>query len=145
VQQIPWLIVFPITLPLKVFATQLSAGTAVMLGWPVAFTHNLIEVKGQIFQVDSPCSGLNSIVGLTFAWLIASMTFSLRLTKVLLLMPAVWAAAIVLNALRLFLTIAWALWVDKLTAFTAHDIVGYITFGLGLMFIIWLGQQRNPK
>lgn len=145
VQQVPWLVVLPVTVPLKVLATSLSAGSAGMLGWPVTFTQNLIEVKGEIFQVTSPCSGLNSIVGLSFAWVLVCMTFSSSFKKALVWMPAIWGGGVLLNAFRLFLTIAWAVWIGTDSAIWAHDILGYITFGLGLIFTIWLGQRVSAS
>lgn len=143
VQVIPWLIVTPLTISLKVMATKLSAGTAELLGWPVTYTQNLIQLNNVDFQVTAPCSGLHSVVGLTFIWFLASIVFKLPFLRIILWLPVIWIMAILLNALRIFLTIAWALWVETVTAFTVHTFLGYITFAIGVIILIQLSQKSG--
>jgi exosortase len=133
---IPDVLYGEITQPLQLLATRLSEGAFELLGFSVIREGNILQLTYMSLSVVEACSGLRSLITLTFFCLVYGYFFEsrlwLRFCVVLLAIPS----AILINVLRITTTgilgkynIAW-------TEGTYHEIVGWTAFVLGFALVL---------
>ena len=101
---IPQIIYARLTLSLQMLASQLAE---VMIGWmgiPVIRTGNLLELPSQTLNIVDACSGIRSLLSLTFLSLVYSYFADHRIWMRWVLLGATIPIAICANAIRVALT-----------------------------------------
>jgi len=102
---IPAIIYNQITLPLQFLASQLAAYALSLMGIPVLREGNILELPSQSLSVVEACSGIRSLLSLTFLALVYGWLFDpRRIWMRLALLVATVPIAIAANASRVTIT-----------------------------------------
>lgn len=101
---IPELIYNQITFPLQLFASQVAEVVLGFLGYPVLREGNVLELASQKLQVVEACSGIRSLLALTFLSLVYGHFFTKSLWIRIALFFSTIPVAIAANAGRVTLT-----------------------------------------
>jgi exosortase len=101
---IPAIIYNQITFPLQLLASRAAEWALMAIGIPVFREGNILELAGQKLSVVEACSGIRSLLTLTFLSLIYGYFFDKRTWMRVLLFLATVPIAIVANASRVTLT-----------------------------------------
>jgi exosortase len=150
---IPEVIKSALTLPLQFRASRLGAALLEWRGVPVRLTGNIIQVPGHQLFVTEACSGLRSLIALiALSILMGALWLETVVGRVLILGAAI-MVAILVNALRVFLTGFLVVFVDpKMGEGFIHLTEGWLLFVVSLTMIAvvaWLfgkieGRLRRP-
>lgn len=140
---IPSTLYSELTQPLQLLASRLSESALELLGFSVLREGNVLHMTFMSLSVVEACSGLRSLVTLSFFCLVYAYFFEtvnwLRTVIVVLAIPS----AILVNALRITATGVLGKYNMDWTEGTYHEIVGWIAFTLG--FLIVLMAHRTLK
>lgn len=139
---LPEMIKSAMTLPLQFRASQMGAA---LLEWrhiPVHLAGNVIQVPGRQLFVTEACSGLRSLTALvSLAILMGALWLRTPVSRILTLLAAV-GIAILVNAVRVFLTGFLVVFVDpKLGEGFMHITEGWLLFLVSLLLtagVAWL-------
>jgi exosortase len=101
---IPAVIYNQITLPLQMLASELAAWALDMFGIPVLREGNILDVSGHLLSVVEACSGIRSLLTLTFLSLVYGYFFEKRMWVRAALFVIVIPVAIFVNASRITIT-----------------------------------------
>lgn len=145
---VPAVLYGEITLPLQLLASRLAEGAFELLGYSVFREGNIIELANQRLSVVEACSGLRSLVTLSFFTATYGYLLESRNWIRFLLVAAAVPAAILINALRITLTGVMGKIDPALTKGTAHDITGWGCFaiGFGLVLLVhWIVKRYHRK
>jgi len=102
--RIPQFIYSQITFPLQIFASQLATGALSILGIPVMREGNVLELASQKLSVVEACSGIRSLISLSFLSLVYGYFFESKRFMRILLLGASIPIAIICNGARITLT-----------------------------------------
>jgi exosortase len=149
---IPTVIYNQITFPLQLFASRVAEVTLDLIGIPVLRDGNILELASQKLSVAEACSGIRSLLMLTFLSLVYGYFFDkrnwVRWTLFLCTIPI----AIISNAGRVTITGILSEIDTKLATGIFHETEGFVIFGiavvmLGLTHVMlnWLSGIRNIK
>ncbi len=133
---LPAVIYNQITFPLQIFASQVAETALSLLGIPVLREGNILELPSQRLSVVEACSGIRSLMSLTYLSLIYGHLFESRawLRAVLLLLTP--AIAILVNAARVTATGLLSEYDPKLAVGAFHTMEGWFMFLLALMTLV---------
>ena len=125
---IPAIIYNQITFPLQLLASRVAEGTISLLGIPIIREGNVLELPQQKLNVVEACSGIRSLLTLTFLSLIYGY-FSEKKTwiRVLLFFSTI-PIAIVANASRVTITGIVAQFKPELAEGLFHEAEGWVIF-----------------
>jgi exosortase len=101
---IPAVIFNQITFPLQILASQLAAWALDLFGIPVLREGNVLDVSGHMLSVVEACSGIRSLLTLTFLSLVYGYFFEKRTWVRAALFIIVIPVAIFVNASRITVT-----------------------------------------
>ena len=101
---IPAILYNQITLPLQILASQVAESALMTIGIPVLREGNVLELAGQKLSVVEACSGIRSLLTLSFLSLIYGYFFETRIWLRVVLFVATVPIAIVANATRVTVT-----------------------------------------
>jgi len=101
---IPAVIYNQITFPLQILASQLAASALDLFGVPVLREGNILDVSGNMLSVVEACSGIRSLLTLTFLALVYGYFFEKRTWVRVALFVIVIPVAIFVNASRITVT-----------------------------------------
>jgi exosortase len=101
---IPAVIFNQITLPLQTLASELAAWALDLFGIPVYRDGNVLDVSGHLLSVVEACSGIRSLLTLTFLSLVYGYFFEKRMWVRAALFFIVIPVAIIVNAGRITIT-----------------------------------------
>src|SRR5690606_18010297 len=128
---IPWpaLITNALALPLQFQASQMGAALLEMRNVPVALQGNVIQIPGHRLFVTEACSGLRSLTALlSLGVLVGGLWLRFPISRILVLLLAI-PVAILINAVRVFLTGFLVYFVDpKLGEGFMHVTEGWLLF-----------------
>jgi exosortase len=125
-----------ITLPLQMLASALAEHSLELLGFSVLREGNILELAGERLAVAEACSGIRSLVTLSFFALVYVYFFVPRTRTRLILLLSVVPIAIVGNALRIVITGVVGEYNRELAHSAFHEISGYvIVIMAGVMFV----------
>lgn len=94
-----------VTLPLKRTASLLATGLLDLSGIPAALEGNLIHLSGaDDLWIADACSGINSLISLLALVVLGALLFRPRVWLVLVLLASCVPIAVLVNALRIWLT-----------------------------------------
>lgn len=137
---IPQIIYARLTLSLQMLASQLAE---VMIGWmgiPVIRTGNLLELPSQTLNIVDACSGIRSLLSLSFLSLVYAYFTDKRVWMRWALLAATVPIAIGANAIRVALTGLLSEVNTELAHGLFHEVEGYIVFVVALAAL--LGTHR---
>jgi exosortase len=137
---IPAIIYNRITFPLQLFASQVAASALELLGVPVLRDGNVLELPSQKLSVVEACSGIRSLLSLTFLSLVYSYFFDQRRWMRWVLFLCTIPIAIVANAGRVTLTGIMSEIRPDLATGLPHEMSGWVIFMIALGMLIFVHQ-----
>jgi exosortase len=140
---IPAIIYNKITFPLQILASQLASGALEILQIPVLREGNILELTDQRLSVVEACSGIRSLLSLTFLALVYGYFFEKKLWMRGVLFVATIPIAIMANAGRVTLTGILTEYKPELAEGFFHTASGWVIFMVALAILIVLHQLLN--
>ena len=137
---IPLIIYNKITLPLQFIASRMAASALDMLGIPVLRDGNILELPHQTLSVVEACSGIRSLLSLTFLSLVYGYFFEKRMWVRVVLFAATIPIAIVANGSRVAFTGIMTQIKPELAEGFFHESTGWVIFIVALMILILFHQ-----
>lgn len=135
---IPVVLYGEVTMPMQLLATRLSEFSLEALGYSVLREGNILQLPHQRLSVVEACSGIRSLVTLSFFCLVyAYMAERKNWVRVLLFAASI-PAAIFVNMLRITITGVLGEYRPELTKGFAHDLLGWTVFFLGFALVVAL-------
>jgi exosortase len=140
---IPSVIYNRITFPLQIFASQVAATALEILGVPVLRDGNVLELPSQRLSVVEACSGIRSLLSLTFLSLVYGYFFDKKPWMRAALFLATVPIAILANAGRVTLTGMMSEINPDLAHGSAHTASGWVIFMITLAMMVITHQLIN--
>ena len=137
---IPLIIYNKITLPLQFIASRMAASALDMLGIPVLRDGNILELPHQTLSVVEACSGIRSLLSLTFLSLVYGYFFEKRMWVRVVLFAATIPIAIVANGSRVTFTGIMTQIKPELAEGFFHESTGWVIFLVALMILVLFHQ-----
>ena len=138
---IPAIIYSRITFPLQILASQTAESALSLLQIPVLREGNVLELSGgQRLSVVEACSGIRSLLSLTFLSLVYGYVFEKRTAIRVLLFLSTIPIAIVANASRVTLTGVLSEYKPELAEGFFHSAEGWVIFMVALAIMIGVHQ-----
>jgi exosortase len=141
--RMPLFIYSQITLPLQLFASQAAASALTLLGIPVVREGNVLELASQRLSVVEACSGIRSLLSLSFLSLIYAYFFDHKVWMRFVLLAASIPIAILANASRITLTGLVSEYKKEFAEGTYHTFEGWVIFMVALIILIITHQVIN--
>jgi exosortase len=140
---LPAVIYNQITFPLQIFASQVAAFALETLGIPVLRDGNVLELASQKLSVVEACSGIRSLLSLTFLSLVYGYFFDSKSWMRVALFLATVPIAILANAGRVTLTGVMSEINTELAHGSAHTASGWVVFMIALAMMVLTHQIIN--
>ena len=141
---IPNIIYARITLPLQLFASSVAETVLNFIGTPVLRDGNVLELaNGQRLSVVEACSGIRSLLSLSFLSLIYAYFFDSKVWMRWLLLAATIPIAIAANASRVTLTGLISEYRPDLAQGIFHTFEGWVLFIVALILLVSFHQFAN--
>ncbi|HTA67001.1 MAG TPA: exosortase/archaeosortase family protein [Bryobacteraceae bacterium] len=141
---IPAIIYARITLPLQLFASSVAETVLNFIGTPVLRDGNVLELaNGQRLSVVEACSGIRSLLSLSFLSLIYAYFFDHKVWMRWVLLAATIPIAIAANASRVTLTGLISEYRPDLAQGFFHTLEGWVLFIVALVLLVVLHQLIN--
>ncbi len=148
---IPWpaLITNALALPLQFQASQMGAALLEMRNVPVMLQGNVIQIPGHRLFVTEACSGLRSLTALlSLGVLVGGLWLRFPVSRILVLLLTI-PVAILINAVRVFLTGFLVYFVDpKLGEGFMHMTEGWLLFivAFGMLgMLAWIANAVERR
>jgi exosortase len=133
---IPAVIYNQITFPLQLFASNVAAIALETMGIPVLRDGNVLELPSQKLNVVEACSGIRSLLSLTFLSIVYGYFFDKKGWMRVALFLAVVPIAIVANAGRVTLTGVMSEMNPEWAHGSAHTASGWVIFMIALFMMV---------
>lgn len=134
---IPAVIYAQITLPLQLFASSVAAGVLNAIGIPVLQTGNILELaNGRQLSVVEACSGIRSLMSLSFLSLVYAWFFDPKPWMRAALLVATVPIAILANATRVAITGIISANNPKMAEGFYHGVEGAVVFLFALALMV---------
>lgn len=140
---IPAILYSQLTLRLQELATVLAEWILSAVGIPVIRTGNLLELPSQVLNVAEACSGIRSLLSLSFLSLVYAYFRDNRTWVRWLLFFATIPIAIGANAIRVAITGVLSEINTKLAQGAYHEVEGYVVFVIALAALILFHKLIN--
>lgn len=140
---IPSVIYNQITLPLQLVASRLAEHSLGWLGIPVLREGNVLELPSQTLSVVEACSGIRSLLSLTFLVLVYGYWFDRRVWMRIVLLGATVPIAIAANASRVTITGLLSEYRSELAEGFFHLAEGWVIFLVALAALLVLHRLLN--
>ncbi len=137
---IPAVIYNQITFPLQQVASYLAASALSALDIPVLRTGNILDLPSGPLAVVEACSGIRSLLSLTFLALVYGHFFEPKRWIRVVLFLATIPIAILANGSRVAVTGILAQWKPELAEGFFHESTGWVIFMIALAFLIIFHQ-----
>lgn len=135
---IPAVIYNQITFPLQLFASRVAENVLSLVGIPVLRDGNVLELASQRLSVAEACSGIRSLLSLTFLSLVYGYFFETRPWMRAVLFFSTVPIAIIANAGRVTLTGVLSEIDPELAHGFFHTASGWVIFMIALaILVIW--------
>ena len=125
---IPSVIYNQVTFPLQLFASRVAETTLAAIGIPVLRDGNVLELASQRLSVAEACSGIRSLLSLSFLSLVYSYFFDKKVWMRWALFIGVIPIAIIANAGRVTITGILSEYDVELARGFFHELEGWIIF-----------------
>ena len=140
---IPAIVYSRITLPLQIFASRVAENILGLIGIPVLRDGNVLELASQKLSVAEACSGIRSLLSLSFLSLIYAYFFDAKVWMRWALLGATIPIAIAANAARVSLTgILSEIRTDLAQGFF-HMLEGWVLFLIALTLLVLTHKVIN--
>lgn len=137
---IPAVIYTSITFPLQLFASRVAEVALTQLGVPVILHGNVLELADMELNVVEACSGIRSLLSLTFLSLVYGYFFEKRTwIRVVLFLSSI-PIAIAANAGRVTITGILGNYNKSLAEGFVHEAEGWIIFMIALCILVVFHQ-----
>jgi exosortase len=133
---IPAVVYTQITFPLQLFASRVAEAVLALLGIPVLRDGNVLELASQKLSVVEACSGIRSLLSLTFLSLVYAYFFDTKKWMRAALFLATIPIAILANAGRVTITGILSEWRTDLAQGFFHSVEGWIIFIVAMILMI---------
>jgi exosortase len=140
---IPAIIYNQITFPLQLIASRAAEWALMAIGIPVLREGNILELAGQRLSVVEACSGIRSLLTLSFLSLVYGYFFDQKIWMRVLLFVATVPIAIVANASRVTLTGILSEVKPELAHGFFHSASGWVIFMVALVILAAFHQIVN--
>ena len=140
---IPGVLYNQITFPLQLFASQVAANALELLGVPVLRDGNVLELPSQKLSVVEACSGIRSLLSLTFLSLVYGYFFDNKGWMRVALFAATVPIAIIANAGRVTITGLLSEINPEWAHGLAHTASGWVIFMIALAIMVVTHQLIN--
>ena len=140
---IPTVVYNSITFPLQLLASRVSTDALNVLQIPVLREGNVLELAEQKLSVVEACSGIRSLLSLTFLSLVYGYFFESKLWMRVLLFLSTIPIAIVANASRVTLTGILTEYKPELAEGFFHTASGWVIFMVALAILVAMHQVLN--
>lgn len=137
---IPNIIYNKITFPLQILASQVATGALDVLRVPVMREGNVLHLSDTSLSVVEACSGIRSLLSLTFLSLVYGYFFENSIWMRVALFAATIPIAIVANASRVTLTGLLTEYKKELAEGFFHSAEGWVIFMVALIALIAFHQ-----
>ena len=149
---IPAIIYNQITFPMQLFASQVADSALSLLGIPVLREGNILELASQRLNVVEACSGIRSLLSLSFLSLVYSYFFDRRVWMRPVLLAATLPISIIANASRVTLTGVVSEYNAELAQGIFHYASGWVIFMVSLVilvvfhqFVSWIWRRLGSR
>lgn len=132
---LPAVIYNQITFPLQLFASQVAETALSLMGIPVLREGNILELPSRSLNVVEACSGVRSLLSLSFLSLVFASFFDKKVWMRPVLLAASVPIAVAANAGRVTITGLLGEWRPELAEGFFHDVSGWIIFLLALIML----------
>jgi exosortase len=132
---IPAIIYNQITFPLQLLASRVAEWALMVFGIPVLREGNILELASQKLSVVEACSGIRSLLTLTFLSLVYGYFFEQKAWMRVVLFAATVPIAIVANSARVTLTGILAEIKPELAHGFFHSASGWVIFMIALLML----------
>jgi exosortase len=140
---IPRIIYSQITLPLQFFASEVAEVVLGLIGIPVLRDGNILQLPNETLSVVEACSGIRSLLSLSFLSLISAFLFDQKIWMRWALLISTVPIAIAANALRVTLTGVLGEYRPEIAHGFFHTLEGGVLFILGLIFLLVVHRFLN--
>jgi len=140
---IPAIIYGQITLPLQLIASNLAERALSLMGIPVLRDGNILELPSQSLSVVEACSGIRSLLSLSFLSLVYAYFFDAKVWMRWVLLILTVPIAILANAARVTLTGLIGEYKMEWSHGIYHSISGWIVFMLALAMLVAVHRVIN--
>lgn len=148
--RIPAIIYGQITLPLQLLASSLAEHALNLIGIPVLREGNILELASRRLSVVEACSGIRSLLSLTFLSLVYGHFFEPRLWIRVVLLIATVPIAILANAFRVTVTGLLYEYKSEWADGFYHTMEGWVIFMVALAAVAathrtlgWIALRRD--
>jgi exosortase len=138
--RIPAIIFKQITFPLQLFASEVAENVLSLLGIPVLREGNILEMANHKLSVVEACSGIRSLLSLSFLSLIYAYFFDTKPWMRAALLVATIPIAVGANAFRVTLTGIVSEWKREFAEGFFHSMEGWVVFLVAFVFLILTHQ-----
>lgn len=135
---LPEVVYNSITFPLQLFASRVAEFSLDLLGYPVLRDGNILELASQKLSVAEACSGIRSLLSLSFLSLVYSYFFDRRVWMRWVLLAATIPIAIVANAGRVTITGVLSEINPELAHGFFHELEGWVIFLIAFIMLLAL-------
>jgi len=135
---IPTVVYNSITFPLQLLASKVATGALSVLQIPVLQEGNVLELARQKLSVVEACSGIRSLLSLTFLAVVYGYFFETKLWMRVVLFLSTIPVAIVANASRVTLTGVLTEYKPELAEGFFHTASGWVIFMVALAIMVVL-------
>ena len=140
---IPAILYNQITFPLQLMASQVADSTLSLLGIPVLRDGNILELASQRLNVVEACSGIRSLLSLSFLSLVYAYFFDRKVWMRVVLLVATAPIAILANSARVTLTGVVSEYDAELARGVFHYASGWVVFIVALAILVAFHQAVN--
>jgi exosortase len=140
---IPAIVYNQITFPLQLLASRSAEWALMLLGTPVLREGNILELAGEKLSVVDACSGIRSLLSLSFLSLVYGYFFEKKIWLRVVLFVATVPIAMLANAGRVTLTGLIADYRPEYAHGFMHSASGMVIFMVALAFLGLFHQMVN--
>lgn len=140
---IPTVIYNQITFPLQLFASQVAEQVLLLVNIPVLRDGNILELASQKLSVAEACSGIRSLLMLTFLSLVYAYFFDTKQWMRWALFFCTIPIAIIANAGRVTITGMLSEIDPELATGIFHETEGFVIFGIAFAFLAFTHWAIN--
>jgi exosortase len=142
---LPPLLYDEVTMPLRMMASYVAEVMLESTGYTVFRQGNVIELRHITLSVVDACSGLRSLLALTFLALTYGYFLERRRSVRALLAVSAIPVAILVNALRVTATGVLSVYSSGWAHGTPHDMLGWGGLGVGFAVLMLLHKTMNLR
>ena len=140
---LPTVVYNQITFPLQLFASAVAEKSLDVLSIPVLRDGNILELASQKLDVAEACSGIRSLLSLSFLSLVYAYFFDRKVWMRWVLLLATVPIAIIANSARVTLTGVFSEIDPSLAQGFFHEAEGWVIFVVALAILVVVHQSLN--